>query len=86
MSYPGQEVIEKRQSRKHQLEKEEGKKKIRSKAERNRAKTRENYKQFDEYNEEERLLKKLKKGKIDKQSYQDAVQKIDRKYEYKTTD
>lgn len=77
-----QGILEKRAHRKEQLEKEQDKKKIRSKAERNRAKTRETVKQFNEFSKEEKLKKKLKTGKLSKQDYEEEVAKIDKKYEY----
>lgn len=67
---------------KKKFEKEEGKKKIRSKAERQRAKTRENQKQFDEFTKEKTLKKKMMSGKISKKEYEQEINKLDRKYEY----
>ena len=85
-----QEAIEKRQGElekravvKNKFEKESNTRKVRSKAERNRAKTRESEKQISEFTAEEKLKKQLKQGKVSKKEYEEKLDKIDRKHEYK---
>jgi len=79
-----QDVLVKRAHRKEQIEKEAGKRKVRSKAERNRAKTREQTKEYDELTREAKLEKKLKKSKISKTDYEEEIKKIDKKHEYRS--
>lgn len=85
-----QEAIEKRQGElekravlKNKFEKESNTRKVRSKAERNRAKTRESDNQISEFTAEEKLKKQLKQGKLTKEDYDSKLDKIDRKHEYK---
>lgn len=89
------EAIEKRQGelgkravRKVKLDKEQKVKKVRSKAERNRAKGRLYDREQSEMTAEQKLNKKMIKGKLDKHMYEEAIDKIDKKHEYKhaTTD
>ena len=87
------EAIEKRQGQlvkraqhKEKLEKEQTTRKVRSKAERNRAKGRETEREMSEFFVEKKLTKQLKQGKLDTEDYDQAISKIDRKHEYKQVD
>ncbi len=75
-------MLEKRVSVKEKLQKEQEKKKIRSKAERGRAKKRGELKEFEEMKEEMKLEKKLKHHRIDPKVYEEKIAKIDKKHEY----
>lgn len=55
--------------------------KARSYHERKKAKVRELENDFYEFNYEERLAKKLKKGKITKEEFEKQIYMIDKKYE-----
>lgn len=74
--------MEKRAAIKEKREKEQDKKKIRSKAERQRAKKRVAENQFEEFSKENKLHKLLKAGKITKKEYDQQIDKMDRRYEY----
>jgi hypothetical protein len=75
--------LQKRKALKKKAKKEQGRKKVRSFAERNRAKNRANENMMRELNFEERLDKKLKSGKITQQEHEEALEKMYRKYEPK---
>lgn len=77
------DVLEKRAVRRDKAEKEQGQPKVRSKAERNRAKHRETENQFNEFSEEQKLKRKMVKGKLTKTDYETKLNKIDKKHEYK---
>ena len=57
------------------------KQKSRGYHERKKAKERELYNEFEEFNYEENLAKRLKKGKITKEEFDRLVNQIDHKYE-----
>lgn len=66
---------------KHKVQKEGDKKKLRTFQERKRAKDREVVNDFVEFSYEEKLAKRLKKGQITREKFNELVEKIDRKYE-----
>ncbi len=75
-----EEAIKKRNKKKRKIEKLK-QNKNRSYHERKKAKERTIMNDFEEFNYEERLAKKLKKGLITKQKFEELVDRIDRKYE-----
>lgn len=76
-------LITKRQAIKEKYEKEQGKRKVRSKAERGRAKLREQSNLLDDYKKEEKLERQLKKGKINKDDYEKENSQSIKKYKLK---
>lgn len=69
---------------KKRAEKEQSSRKVRSHAERKRAKDRQLDKEMNELNEEKKLDRKLRKGKITQDEYDEALEDLYKKHEYKT--
>lgn len=67
---------------KKKAQKEQGKRKVRSFAERKRAKERQLTKEITELNKEKKLERKLKKGKITQEEYDQQMGDLYKKYEY----
>ena len=65
----------------NRIKKEDDKQKPRTYHERKRAKEREIVNDFNEFSYENKLAKKLKKGLITKEKFNELIEKIDRKYE-----
>lgn len=76
-------MLEKRKITKKKAEREQGRKKVRSYAERNRAKQRAEQNLMTEVNYEEKLDRKLKAGRITQEEYDAALEKMYKKYEPK---
>lgn len=74
--------MRKRELTKKKAELEQGRKKVRSLAERNRAKNRRMDNELEELAQEEKLSKQLKTGKINQSDYDTKIEKIYKRVEY----
>jgi hypothetical protein len=74
--------LRKRELTKKKAELEQGRKKVRSLAERNRAKNRRMDNELEELAQEEKLSKQLKTGKINQSDYDTKIEKIYKRVEY----
>jgi hypothetical protein len=75
-------MLKKRDLTKKKAELEQSRKKVRSLAERNRAKTRTMDNELEELGKEEKLAKKLKSGKLKQKDYDNQIEKIYKRSEY----